>query len=111
MGDRNSYGCEKVSGIPRWAFDALRLEIAFMEHLDIERPEWTDEDADTLETYAHACMQATSQMSGGEGHERRNEYGDLVAFEDTSQILVQIAVLAVRMVLAGAHRGGVMTNE
>lgn len=104
MDERNAYGCEEVSGIPRWAFDALNLEIAFMTHIGMERPTWTKDDADTLELYAHACMQAASQMDGGERDNKRNEYGDLIAFKDTHQILIQIAVLAVRMVLAGAHR-------
>lgn len=66
--------------------------------------EWTQADADTLEQYCDALMQSTCQMDAGQRKGNRNDAGTLVSFDDVPQILNQIACLACRQVLAGAHK-------
>lgn len=61
-------------------------------------------DADALEQYCDALMQATCQMDAGQRNRKNNGAGSLVSFEDVPQILNQIACLACWQVLAGAHR-------
>jgi len=87
----------------KWQFDALKVMLAFREHLGIESIEWTQADADALEQYCDALMQAICQMDAGQRKGKRNEAGSLVSFEDVPQILNQIACLACWQVLAGAH--------
>lgn len=100
-----SYGTEVVAGLPRWQLDALRVELAFMEHLSIGRPEWTDDDASELEGWCHALMQGARQMTAGQpGYTQKDECGEYVAFDDLPQILNNIAVCACRLVLSGALR-------
>lgn len=97
-----SYGDDVVAGLPRWQLDALKVELAFMEHLSIDRPEWTDEDTRELEGWCHALMQGTRQMTAGQpGYTQRDECGDYIAFNDLPQILNNIAVMACRLVLSG----------
>lgn len=87
----------------KWQFDALALELAFMQHLEIKkRPEWTEKDSEDLEHWCHALMQVASQMDAGQKKTKTNECGTLVNFEDIPQILNNIAVMACRMVLSGA---------
>lgn len=90
--------------IDKWQFDALKVMLAFRTHLGIENPEWTQADADTLEQYCDALMQAACQMDAGQRKGDRNDAGTLVSFDDVPQILNQIACLACRQVLAGAHK-------
>ena len=89
----------------KWQFDALKVMLAFKTHLGIENPEWTRADADALEQYCDALMQATCQMDAGQRKRgERNAARSLVSFEDVPQILNQIACLACWQVLAGAHK-------
>lgn len=89
----------------KWQFDALKLQLAFTEHLGIERPEWTDEDADGIEQQVYALMQATRQMNGGQRDDAKtDECGTLVSFDDVPTILNNVAAYATRLVLSGAHR-------
>ena len=88
----------------KWQFDALKVMLAFKTHLGIGSIEWTQADADALEQYCAALMQATCQMDAGQRKRKRNEAGSLVSFEDVPQILNQIACLACWQVLAGAHK-------
>lgn len=90
--------------IDKWQFDSLKVMLAFKAHLGITDPEWTQADADTLEQYCDALMQATCQMNAGQRKVNRNEAGTLVSFDDIPQILNQIACLACWQVLAGAHK-------
>lgn len=90
--------------IDKWQFDSLKVMLAFETHLGITAPEWTQADADTLEQYCDALMQATCQMDAGQRKGNRNEAGTLVSFDDVPQILNQIACLACWQVLAGAHK-------
>lgn len=90
--------------IDKWQFDSLKVMLAFEAYLGITPPEWTQADADTLEQYCDALMQATCQMDAGQRKRNRNEAGTLVSFDDVPQILNQIACLACRQVLAGAHK-------
>ena len=85
-------------------FDSLKVMLAFRTHLGIGDPEWTQADADALEQYCDALMQATCQMDAGQRKGKANEAGTLVSFEDIPQILNQIACLACWQVLAGAHK-------
>ena len=87
----------------KWQFDSLKVMLAFKTHLGIEDHEWTQADADELEQYCTALMQATCQMNAGQRKCKRNAAGSLVSFDDVPQILNQIACLACRQVLAGAH--------
>lgn len=100
----SEYATEKIAGLPRWAFDALALELHFMEHLSIERPKWTLKDAKDLEHFTHALMQATRQMTGCNHKHKRDKCGDLIKSDDITQVLIQIGVIASRMVLSGAHK-------
>lgn len=88
----------------KWQFDALNVMLAFKTRLGIGDPEWTQADADALEQYCDALMQATCQMDSGQRKAKRNEAGMPVSFEDVPQILNQIACLACWQVLAGAHK-------
>ena len=90
--------------IDKWQFDSLKVMLAFETYLGIAPREWTQADADTLEQYCDALMQATCQMDAGQRKGNRNEAGTLVSFDDVPQILNQIACLACRQVLAGAHK-------
>lgn len=87
----------------KWQFDALKVMLAFKTHLGIANPEWTQADADALEQYCDALMQATCQMDAGQRMGNRNDAGTLVSFDDVPQILNQIACLACWQVLAGSH--------
>lgn len=89
---------------PDWQFDALKVQLAFVDFMGMKAPEWTDNDADDLEAYTTALMQATRQMNSGEQRMRSDETGQYVPFPHLPTILNSIAVLAVRQVLAGAHR-------
>ena len=93
----------------RWRLDSLAVMIAFREHAGLSAPpEWTSEDADALEGYCSALMQAARQMTAGqEGYGKQDECGSLVDFRDVPQIENQIAQLACWMVMAGAHRKAV----
>lgn len=98
-----TYGEEPVCGLPRWQFDALAVELAFMKHLSLERPKWTSSDIEELEQWCHAIMQGTRQMTAGqEGYTKKDECGDYVNLNDLPQILNNIAVIACRLVLSGA---------
>lgn len=88
----------------KWQFDSLKVMLAFKTHLGIGDPEWTQADADALEQYCYALMQATCQMDSGQRNGKANEAGTLVSFEDVPQILNQIACLVCWQVLAGAHK-------
>lgn len=88
----------------KWQFDSLKVMLAFKTHLGIENPEWTQADADALEQYCDALMQATCQMDAGQREGKRNAAGTLVSFEDVPHILNQIACLACWQVLAWAHK-------
>lgn len=90
--------------IDKWQFDSLKVMLAFETYMGITPHEWTQADADTLEQYCDALMQATCQMDAGQRKGSRNDAGTLVSFEDVPQILNQIACLACRQVLAGAHK-------
>lgn len=90
--------------IDKWQFDSLKVMLAFETYLGITPHEWTQADADTLEQYCDALMQATCQMNAGQRKRNRNKAGTLVSFDDVPQILNQIACLACRQVLAGAHK-------
>lgn len=88
----------------KWEFDALELQMQFLEYENITRPmQWTKGDAETMECYCNALMQLTRQMDAGQRPKSKDECGSLVRFEDIPQALNQIACCAVRMVLAGAH--------
>lgn len=91
----------------KWQFDALKVMLAFKTHLGIGSIEWTQADADALEQYCTALMQATRQMDAGQRKGKTDECGDLVDFRDVPQIENQIAQLACWMVMAGAHRKAV----
>lgn len=88
----------------KWQFDSLKVMLAFRKHLGLGNHEWTQDDADALEQYCNALMQATCQMDAGQRRRKKNEAGTLVSFDDVPQILNQIACLACWQVLAGAHR-------
>ena len=88
----------------KWHFDSLKVMLEFKTFLGIKAPEWTQADADALEQYCDALMQATCQMNAGQRNVNRNEAGTLVSFYDIPQILNQIACLACWQVLAGAHK-------
>lgn len=91
-----------------WRFDSLRVMLAFRELAGLAKPpEWTDADADAMERYCTALMQATRQMNAGQRKGKADECGDLVDFRDIPQIENQIAQLACWMVMAGAHRKAV----
>lgn len=90
--------------IDKWQFDSLKVMLAFETYLGITIPEWTQDDADTLEQYCDALMQAACQMDAGQRKGDRNDAGTLVSFDDVPQILNQIVCLACRQVLAGAHK-------
>lgn len=95
-------------GTDKWQFDALELQLQFLDYANISRPaQWTDEDADTMEQYCNALMQLSRQMDAGQRPKAKDECGDLVSFVDIPQVLNQIAVCAVRMVLSRAHRKAV----
>lgn len=55
----------------KWQFDALKVMLAFRTHLGIENPEWTQADAEALEQYCDALMQATCQMDAGSARGRQ----------------------------------------
>lgn len=106
-----SYPEQRVCGLPRWQLDALKVELAFMRHLHMERPEWTEDDTEELEEWCHAIMQGTRQMTAGQdGYTKRDECGDYIDFDDLNQILNNIAVMACALVLSGELRKG-DTNE
>lgn len=88
--------------VEHWEFDMLRAQLGFMEFANVSKPEWTEEDAETLEEYCSALMQASHQMTGGQDH-KATQKGD-VWFGELPVIQNTICVLACRMVLAGAHR-------
>lgn len=92
----------------KWRFDALELQLQFLDYANISRPvQWTSGDADTMEHYCNALMQLARQMDAGQRPKANDGCGDLVSFDDIPQVLNQIAVCSVRMVLAGAHRKAV----
>lgn len=95
---------DRMSFKPDWQLDALKVQLAFAAKLGIGEVEWTDADADSLEEYATALMRATTQPNGGEQRMSSDDAGEFVPFADVPTILNAIAVLAVRQVLAGAHR-------
>lgn len=97
-----SYETEHICGVPRWQLDGLKTELSLMKHLNITRPEWTDEDTEDLNSWCHALMQGCRQMTAGqEGYTKSDECGDYVLFNDLPQILNNIAVCACRLVLSG----------
>lgn len=99
------YVNKHVCGLPHWQIDALKVELAFMEHLHMERPEWTKEDTEDLEGWCHALMQGTRQMTAGqEGYAKKDECGEYISFDDLPQILNNISVMACRLVLSGELR-------
>lgn len=91
-------------GTDKWQFDALELQMGFLEYMNNTRPvQWTSADAETMEHYCNALMQLTRQMDAGQRPKATDKCGTLVSFDDIPQVLNQIAVCAVRMVLSGAH--------
>lgn len=65
-------GREGGRTIGKWQFDSLKVMLAFKAHLGIKAPEWTQADADALEQYCDALMQATCQMNAGQRKMNRN---------------------------------------
>ena len=88
--------------VDHWEFDMLQAQLGFMEFANVSNPEWTEDDAETLEEYCSALMQASHQMTGCRGHGADTRAS--VSFDELPVIQNTICVLACRMVLAGAHR-------
>lgn len=62
-----------------WRFDSLRVMLAFRERAGLAKPpEWTDADADAMERYCTALMQATRQMNAGQRKGKADECGEHV---------------------------------
>lgn len=96
---------------PHWVIDSLQVRAAMLQlagsHGGLEQP-WGEEDAQSMEVYANAMMQALTQKTGGqEGYQVRNEAGDLVSFEDVWQITTQLALMAVQLVMVDGHKAAI----